>query len=80
MAQLDVALKGNDFEQAADLCHRLKSSSANVGAMAFAAGLRELEQHCRENNVAAAVELHRKLAAAYEPLLAALRTRRMVAA
>ncbi|MEJ0099516.1 MAG: two-component regulator propeller domain-containing protein [Pseudomonadota bacterium] len=80
MAQLDTALKNNDFEQAASLCHRLKSSSANVGAMAFAAGLRELEQHCREGNAAGAVELHARLATAYEPLLAALRTRRMVAA
>ncbi len=77
MAQLDAALKGNDFAQAAGLCHRLKSSSANVGAMAFAAGLRELEQHCRERNMAGAMELHAKLVAAYVHLLAGLRTQRM---
>ncbi len=35
MAALDAALRDNDLTQAADLCHRLKSSAANVGARAW---------------------------------------------
>ena len=77
MAQLDAALAARDLEQAASLCHRLKSSSANVGAMAFAAGLRELEQHCRAGEAVRAAQIHRRVAAAYPALLATLRARRM---
>jgi HPt (histidine-containing phosphotransfer) domain-containing protein len=79
MAQLEAAIGSNDFTQAADLCHRLKSSSANVGAAAFAAALRELEQQCRKGEAAQALDTHRRLAAAYQPLLATLRSRRMAA-
>jgi two-component system sensor histidine kinase/response regulator len=79
MAQLDAAIASQDLSQAADLCHRLKSSSANVGAMAFAAALRELEQHCRKGELAQAQDIHRRLAAAFQPLLATLRARRMAA-
>jgi two-component system, sensor histidine kinase and response regulator len=77
MAALDAALRGGELPQAADLCHRLKSSSANVGAMAFAAGLRELEQHCRAGEDMRAKELHQQLVAAFPALLATLRSRRM---
>jgi signal transduction histidine kinase/ligand-binding sensor domain-containing protein/CheY-like chemotaxis protein/HPt (histidine-containing phosphotransfer) domain-containing protein len=77
MAQLDAAIASRDFSQAADLCHRLKSSSANVGATAFAAALRELEQHCRQGEATQALDLHHRLAVAYPPLLATLRSRRM---
>jgi signal transduction histidine kinase/ligand-binding sensor domain-containing protein/DNA-binding NarL/FixJ family response regulator/HPt (histidine-containing phosphotransfer) domain-containing protein len=77
MAALDAALRNGELPQAADLCHRLKSSAANVGAMAFAAALRELEQHCRAGENMRAKELHQRLVAAFPELLATLRSRRM---
>jgi CheY-like chemotaxis protein len=79
MDRLDTALSGQDLPQAADICHTLKSSSANVGAVAFAAKVRELEQHCRGGDAVHAAAEHRELAAAYEPLLAALQGNRMAA-
>ncbi|HXC59686.1 MAG TPA: response regulator, partial [Steroidobacteraceae bacterium] len=79
MARLDVALREQNLKQAADVCHTLKSSAANVGAMAFSTSLRELEQLCLDGDVARAVELHRRLAAAYGPLLAELRNTRLAA-
>ncbi len=77
MARLESALREQDLQQAADICHTLKSSAANVGGLAFAAKLRELEQHCRTGNAARATADHRELAAAYEPLLMVLRSSRM---
>jgi len=77
MAQLDAALRAGELGQAADKCHRLKSSAANVGALAFAAGLRELEQCCRKGDAEHAARIHQRLLAAYPLLLATLRTRRM---
>jgi hypothetical protein len=47
--------------------------------MAFAAGLRELEQRCRDGDPAGAADIHRRLATAYPPLLATLRSRCMAA-
>ena len=79
MAALDAALCNDELPQAADLCHRLKSSAANVGAMAFAAALRELEQHCRAGESMRAKDLHQLLVAAFPELLATLRSRRMAA-
>jgi CheY-like chemotaxis protein len=79
MARLDAALREQDLKQAADVCHTLKSSSANVGAMAFSGSVRELEQLCLQGDAARAAELHRRLAAAYEPLLVGLRSMRLAA-
>ncbi len=70
---------GKICAQAADLCHRLKSSAANVGAMAFAAALRELEQHCREGEHAQALKPTSAWPRPFQPLLATLRSRRMAA-
>jgi HPt (histidine-containing phosphotransfer) domain-containing protein len=77
MARLDTAVRAHDLKQAADVCHTLKSSAANVGAMAFSTSVRELEQLCLHGDVAQATELHRRLAAAYEPLLTTLRSTRV---
>jgi signal transduction histidine kinase/ligand-binding sensor domain-containing protein/CheY-like chemotaxis protein/HPt (histidine-containing phosphotransfer) domain-containing protein len=77
MDRLDAALRGGDLAQAADVCHTLKSSSANVGAMAFSKKVRELEQLCRGGDAAQAANVHKRLMAAYPPLLAALRTTQM---
>jgi signal transduction histidine kinase/ligand-binding sensor domain-containing protein/DNA-binding NarL/FixJ family response regulator/HPt (histidine-containing phosphotransfer) domain-containing protein len=79
MSQLGVALDAGDLAKAADLCHRLKSSSANVGASAFASALRELESRCRAADGAAALQLYRQLEQAHPLLLEALRERSMAA-
>jgi response regulator RpfG family c-di-GMP phosphodiesterase len=72
MERLAAAIGGGDLVTAADICHRLKSSCANVGALAFAARVRELEQICRDGDAARAVVAHRQLAGAHGPLLGAL--------
>jgi len=77
MARLEVALQARDLKQAADVCHTLKSSAANVGARAFSEKVRELEQLCRDGEAERAIALHRHLAAAYGPLLDGLRNARM---
>jgi CheY-like chemotaxis protein/HPt (histidine-containing phosphotransfer) domain-containing protein len=79
MTRLAAAMTEQDLKQAADICHTLKSSSANVGAKAFSDKLRELEQFCRAGETERAVALHARLAAAYEPLLDGLRSTRMAA-
>jgi HPt (histidine-containing phosphotransfer) domain-containing protein len=79
MLQLAAALEAGDLAKAADICHRLKSSSANVGASAFAAALRELESRCRAADAAAALRLYRQLEDAHPSLLEALRARCMAA-
>lgn len=79
MTRLDAALRDQDLEQAANLCHTLKSSAANVGAKAFSETVRELELLCRDSDAAGAATVHQRLAAAYEPLIAGLRASRMAA-
>jgi CheY-like chemotaxis protein len=74
MSALAAAVSERRFDDAAAICHRLKSSAANVGAMAFSAGLRGLEQQCRARDFEAAQSECRQLVAAHEPLLAALRS------
>jgi signal transduction histidine kinase/ligand-binding sensor domain-containing protein/CheY-like chemotaxis protein/HPt (histidine-containing phosphotransfer) domain-containing protein len=72
MLKLEEAIANGDMSTAADVCHRLKSSAANVGAMAFSARVRELEQICREEDAARAAVACRLLAGAHGPLLSAL--------
>lgn len=79
LGKLEAALAGGDLAAAAGVCHTLKSSSANVGALAFAARVRELEQLCREGQAQRAAIVHRQLSAAHEPLLAALQEFSMAA-
>jgi CheY-like chemotaxis protein/HPt (histidine-containing phosphotransfer) domain-containing protein len=79
MAGHAAALQTQDLKQAADICHTLKSSSANVGAKAFSDTVRELEKLCQAGEVRQAVALHARLAAAHEPLLQELRGTRLAA-
>jgi signal transduction histidine kinase/ligand-binding sensor domain-containing protein/CheY-like chemotaxis protein/HPt (histidine-containing phosphotransfer) domain-containing protein len=72
MTKLETAIASGDLVTGADICHRLKSSAANVGAMAFAARVRELEQICRDDDTARAAVAHRQLSGAHGPLLSAL--------
>ncbi|HWG32395.1 MAG TPA: two-component regulator propeller domain-containing protein [Steroidobacteraceae bacterium] len=46
LAQLQSAIQRKDLQAAAALCHKLASSAANVGALAYAKEVRQLEQLC----------------------------------
>lgn len=73
VSALAVAVAERRFDAAASICHRLKSSAANVGAMAYSAALRALEQQCRAGDADAAQESCRQIVLLHEPLLSALR-------
>ena len=46
LSQLRDALAKSDLRVAAGICHKLASSAANVGALAYARTVRQLEQTC----------------------------------
>jgi HPt (histidine-containing phosphotransfer) domain-containing protein len=48
LAELDAALGRRDYPGAGAVCHKLASSAANVGALAFARRVRRLEKICNE--------------------------------
>ncbi len=51
LAALDLALARADLPAAAALCHKLKASAANVGALAFSRELGLLEEACDAGNI-----------------------------
>lgn len=73
LGELASAIEGGRWPDAAAVCHKLKSSAANVGAVAFAGRVRELEQACHAGLAERAGALHAQLAAAHPALLEALR-------
>ncbi|MGH8240941.1 MAG: Hpt domain-containing protein [Steroidobacteraceae bacterium] len=72
LAKLREALDGNDLPAAAAVCHKLASSAANVGALAYARQARQIEQLCAAGEGARAKDLHEPLQAAHVSLLEAL--------
>jgi len=70
---LRSALAAEDFPAAAALCHKLASSSANVGALAFSRYVRQLEKSCAERDAARAARLLDLIRAAHPALLEELR-------
>lgn len=74
LAQLRDAVSANDLRAAAAVCHKLSSSAANVGAMIYAAQVKELERLCNSNEATTVHELHERLQAAHASLLTALDT------
>jgi signal transduction histidine kinase/ligand-binding sensor domain-containing protein/CheY-like chemotaxis protein/HPt (histidine-containing phosphotransfer) domain-containing protein len=72
IAQLESALEADDLKGASAVCHKLASSAANVGALAFARDVRRLEKICDEGDKARAQRLCERLAAAHPALLAEL--------
>ncbi len=72
LAALDLALARAEAPAAAALCHKLKGSAANVGALAFARELGLLEQACEAANIEEAQRLHARVASAYPALLSEL--------
>jgi len=69
MAELKSALDENDFESAGAVCHKLASSAANVGALAFARHIRQLEKACGERNKTRAWRVYEKIRTAYPGLI-----------
>jgi signal transduction histidine kinase/ligand-binding sensor domain-containing protein/DNA-binding NarL/FixJ family response regulator len=79
LLELRAALDAGQLPQAAAICHRLASSAANVGALAFAHQVRELERLCKANDAGRAQGLYQRLCAAHPQLLAALQHYRLQA-
>jgi CheY-like chemotaxis protein/HPt (histidine-containing phosphotransfer) domain-containing protein len=72
IVQLASALEADDLKGASGVCHKLASSAANVGALAFARDVRRLEKICDEGDRPRAQRLCERLAAAHPALLAEL--------
>jgi HPt (histidine-containing phosphotransfer) domain-containing protein len=72
LAQLNAALAATDLTAAAAICHKLASSAANVGALAYGRELRRLEQLCSSGNHAKALAVNEMIQAAHPPLMQAL--------
>lgn len=72
--ELDMALRNTDLTAARAICHKLKSSAANVGALEFSRDVRSLEQLCATGDSAAARNLFEHLRAAHPALIAELMT------
>jgi HPt (histidine-containing phosphotransfer) domain-containing protein len=51
------------------VCHKLASSAANVGALAFARYVRQLEKSCEERQAVRAARLFATIRAAHPALL-----------
>ena len=69
LAALRAALACGDLSAAAALCHKLASSAANVGALAFARDVRELERLCAAGERARAATLNERLQGAHPTLI-----------
>ena len=72
IGQLESALQADDLKGASAVCHKLASSAANVGALAFARDVRRLEKICDDGDKARAHRLCERLATAHPALLAEL--------
>lgn len=72
LQHLRTSLQGSAFQSARAVCHRLKSSAANVGALEFSRHVGQLERACLEGDLARGRDLLQQLQAAHLPLLAAL--------
>jgi signal transduction histidine kinase/ligand-binding sensor domain-containing protein/CheY-like chemotaxis protein/HPt (histidine-containing phosphotransfer) domain-containing protein len=69
LAELDGALARDDLRAAAAVCHKLASAAANVGALAYAQRVRELERHALAGERAPARAASAALQAAHGSLL-----------
>jgi len=69
LAQLRAALSDSGFQPARAVCHKLKSSAANVGALAFSRQVALLERRCVEEDLTQARELLEGLQAAHSRLM-----------
>jgi HPt (histidine-containing phosphotransfer) domain-containing protein len=72
LAQLRSALANSALLPARAICHKLRSSAANVGALAFAQELGQLERLCLEGDLGRAQGVLVGLEAAYSALMVEL--------
>lgn len=72
LAELHAALRGGDLTCACAICHKLKSSAANVGAIAFSEDVRRLEQLCAAGDSTGAWRVFERLRAAHPTLISEL--------
>jgi len=72
LAVLRECFAKDDLQAAAGVCHKLKSSAANIGALVYAKQMTQLEKLCLAGDRARARELHESLQAAHAPLLETL--------
>jgi signal transduction histidine kinase/ligand-binding sensor domain-containing protein/CheY-like chemotaxis protein/HPt (histidine-containing phosphotransfer) domain-containing protein len=72
LSELEVAVRGGDLTAARATCHKLKSSAANVGAMAFSEDVRRLEKLCAAGDSARAWSALERLRAAHPALISEL--------
>lgn len=72
LAQLSSALEASALQPARAVCHKLKSSAANVGAMAFSRQVALLERQCVDGDITQARELFAGLQAAHSDLMSEL--------
>lgn len=72
LAAIDLALAGADLPVAAAVGHKLKSSAANVGALAYSHEIGLLEAACTVGDLTEAQRLHARVRAAYPNVLAEL--------
>ncbi|HEY6515457.1 MAG TPA: two-component regulator propeller domain-containing protein [Steroidobacteraceae bacterium] len=75
LGELEAALRGGDLTAARATCHKLKSSAANVGAMAFSEDVRRLEKLCVSADAAKAWSALERLRAAHPALISELAAR-----
>ncbi len=69
LAQLNEALAAKDLRTAMAICHKLASSAANVGALAYGKEVRRLEQSCSVGDHAKASALNQAIQAAHPALV-----------
>lgn len=79
LAELRTAMADRDLRAAAALCHKLASSAANVGALAFADDVRRLGRLCTAADEPGAARLYRALERAHPDLLETLMRLRLAA-
>jgi CheY-like chemotaxis protein len=72
LGELEAAIRGGDLAAARATCHKLKSSAANVGAIAFSEDVRRLEQLCAGGETSAAWSAFERLRSAHPALIAEL--------
>jgi HPt (histidine-containing phosphotransfer) domain-containing protein len=72
LSQLQNALQIAAAAEAAAICHRLKSTAGNIGAVAFAQEVGRIEKLCVAGDLARARDLFAGLQAAHPTLLAEL--------
>ena len=72
LGELQAALTSGDLTAARATCHKLKSSAANVGAMAFSQDVRRLEQLCAAGDSAGAWSAFERMRSAHPALISEL--------